>query len=340
MGKLTVKKVKALNRPGSYGDGNNLVLAIRKSGAKFWLFKYARGGREHSMGLGPVHTVELHEARDAAHAARKLLREARDPIAEKRSARLTSVGARTFEQLARDFHAAHGSRWRNAKYRQQWLRTLENYVFPKIGFLPVGVIDTAAILSALKPIWESRYETARRVRNAIETVLSAAMAQGLRTGENPARWSGHLEHLLPTRAATEKKHHAAMPWREMPDFMSRLRTSPPAGSLALDALALEFLILTAARTNELRFATWDEIVDDVWIVPKQRMKTGREHRVPLSRRAIEVLAGLPRDGGPYLFPVPTADVPLSHSVMGRQLQRLGAPVTVHGFRSSFRDWAG
>jgi integrase len=341
MGRLTIHKVKSLSHPGKYGDGNNLLLVIKQSGAKFWLFRYAREGREHALGLGPVRDVDLHEAREKAADARKLLRAGRDPIAEKRTARVASVGARTFAEVARDFHASHSSEWRNAKHRAQWLSSLENYVFPKIGSAPVAAIDTAAILAVLKPIWETKYATARRVSNRIEKVLDVAKARRLRSGENPARWDGLLEHLLPSRPATEKKHLAALPWREMPNFMIRLR-APSSDTLNIDALALEFLILTVARTNEVRFATWDEIdsAAGVWTVPAGRMKGGKEHRVPLSPRAIELLASLPRDNGNFLFPGATVDTPISHMVMLRVLKRLGVKSTVHGFRSSFRDWAG
>jgi integrase len=342
MGKLTVHKVKALSRPGKYGDGGNLILVIKETSAKFWVFRYTHDGREHALGLGPVRDVDLAAAREKAADARKLLRAGRDPIAEKGTARVQRIGARTFAEVARDFHASHSREWRNAKHRAQWLTSLENYVFPKIGSLPVAAIDTPAILAALKPIWETKYDTARRVSNRIEKVLDVAKARGLRSGENPARWDGLLEHLLPARAATEKKHLAALPWREMPDFMNRLRyrVAEKPGSLDLDTLALEFLILTAARTNEVRFATWDEIAGDTWIIPAARIKAGKEHRVPLSGRVQELLATLPRDNGPFLFPGATADKVLSHNAMLRVLERLGVSSTVHGFRSSFRDWAG
>jgi integrase len=339
MGKLTVHKVKALTRPGKFGDGGNLILVIKPTGAKFWVFRYTRDGKEHAIGLGPVRDVDLAAAREKAADARKLLRAGGDPLIEKGTARVKRVGARSFAEVARDFHASHSSEWRNAKHRAQWLSSLENYVFPKIGSLPIAAIDTPAILAALKPIWETKYDTARRVSNRIEKVLDVAKARGLRSGENPARWDGLLEHLLPTRPATDKKHLAALPWREMPDFMTRLRTQNPE-TLALDTLALEFLVLTAARTNEVRFATWDEIDGDTWTVPAQRMKAGKQHTVPLSSRAVELLASLPRDGGRFLFPGATADKVLSHNAMLRVLERLDVQSTVHGFRSSFRDWAG
>jgi integrase len=208
-------------------------------------------------------------------------------------------------------------------------------VFPKFGKWQVAAVDTPAVLEVLKPIAATK--TGKNVRTAIEQVLNSATARGLRTGDNPARWAGHLEHLLPKRTATVK-HHDALPWREMPAFMTRLRA--PSDTFNLDALALEFLILTAARTNEVLQATWDEIVGDTWIVPPQRAKTGKEHRVPLSPRALDLLAALPRDGGRLIFPGAREGQPLSHSAMLRVLERLGVQSTVHGLRSSFRDWAG
>src|SRR5262249_41229492 len=249
MGKLTVKGVKAETRPGKYGDGAGLLLFIKPNGTKFWLFRYARNGREHALGLGPVRDVGLHEAREAAADARKALRAGRNLIAEKRTAR---IGSQTFESFAREFHKTQGPK-RNLKWYRQWLRELELHAFDKIGALSVAAVDTPAVLSVLTPLWQSKYVTAKRLGNTIERILNAAQVQKLRSGDNPARWDGYLEHLLPKREATAKKHLAALPWREMPDFMVRLRA--PSGTLNLDALALELLILTAARTNEVRFAT-------------------------------------------------------------------------------------
>lgn len=291
------------------------------------------------MGLGPLHVVSLAEARDAAHEARRLLRQGLDPIKQRRSRQQQAAAASTtFRVVAEDFHASQAGKWRSSNHRQGWLFTMRSYVFPQLGELPVATVDTAAVIAVLKPLWSTKYETGRRVRQRIEAVLDRAAAMGLRTGDNPARWSGHLEHLLPARDRTQVPHHHALPWRQIPDLMARLRQREP-DVLGIDALALEFLILTAARMGEVLYARWDEIEGDTWVIPAARMKGGSEHRVPLSQRAQDILAALPREDCGYLFVGPRRNAPLYKMTLGRLLARLGEATTVHGFRSSFRDWA-
>jgi integrase len=241
----------------------------------------------------------------------------------------------TFRTAAEELHTDRQTKWRSDNHRRGWLSSMRTYVFPAIGDMPVSDVDTPAVLKVLRPLWLTQYDTARRLRQRIETVLDRATAMKLREGDNPARWSGHLEHLLPARDETEQPHHKALPWREAPAFMARVRELP-----GVDAKALEFLVLTATRAGEAMHGRWDEIEDDVWTIPAHRMKGGKEHRVPLSRRALDLLASLPRDGGPYIFPGAREGKPMAKMALARVLERLDVDTTVHGLRSTFRDWAG
>ncbi len=335
MGRLTARKVETA-KPGVYLDGQGLRLIVGATGSRKWVFRFMRRGRSQEMGLGGV-SVSLAMARERAADARRMLTAGQNPID---GARLAKAGRPTFGQIADDFLAAKQSEWRNAKHRAQWEMTLQRYCAP-LRSRPVDEIDTAAVLEVLKPLWASIPETASRIRGRIEVVLDAARARGLigQHEANPARWRGHLDKLLPKRQKLTRGHHAAMPFADVPHFMARLRKRD-----AVAALALEFTILTAARTNEALGARWDEIdlKQGVWTVPAARMKGGRAHRVALSRRALAILKKLDAARtGEYVFAGRRPGKPLSGMAMEMILRRMKADhVTVHGFRSSFRDWCG
>jgi integrase len=335
MGRLTARKVETA-KPGVYVDGQGLRLIVGATGGRKWIFRFMRRGRSQEMGLGGA-GVSLAVARERAADARRMLVAGQNPID---GARLAREGRPTFGQVADDFLSAKQSEWRNAKHRSQWEMTLQRYCSP-LRSVPVDEIDTAAVLKVLQPLWASIPETASRVRGRIETVLDAARARGLIGPHeaNPARWRGHLDKLLPKRQKLTRGHHAAMPFAEVPQFMARLRKRD-----AVAALALEFTILTAARTSEALGARWDEIdfKQSIWTVPAARTKGGRAHRVALSRQALAVLKKLDTARtGEYIFPGQRPGTPLSGMAMEMILRRMKIDgVTVHGFRSSFRDWCG
>ena len=335
MGRLTARKVETA-KPGVYVDGQGLRLIVNAAGNRKWAFRFMRRGRSQDMGLGGA-DVSLAMARERAAEARRALAAGQNPI---EAARLTRAGQATFGQVADAFVAAKQSEWRNGKHRAQWDMTLQKYAAP-LRSRPVDEIDTAAVLAVLQPIWTKIPETASRLRGRIETVLDAARARGLigQHEANPARWRGHLDKLLPKRQKLTRGHHAAMPFADVPQFLADLRQRS-----ALAALALEFTILTAARTGETLAARWDEIdiARKIWTVPAVRMKGGREHRVPLSPRVLAILETLNQARtGEFIFPGQRANKPLSTMAMEMMLRRMNAnDVTVHGFRSSFRDWCG
>lgn len=325
--------VRALNQPGRYADGNGLYLVIEPSGSKRWMLRTMVQGRRRDIGLGGLSLVSLAEARDRALAYRKLARDGGDPIAERRKARTTVP---TFAEAADRVHAEHQASWRNPKHAAQWLSTLRTYALPHFGSRRVDQVETPDILRALSPIWLTKPETARRVRQRIGTVLDWAKAAGHRSGDNPI---DGVAKGLPKQAAREE-HHAALPFGEVATFIARLRASGTGENVRL---AFELLILTAARTSEVLRAEWQEInaAERLWIVPAARMKGGREHRVPLSVRAIEILdrAKLLSADSSLIFSGQRPDRPLSGMVFLMTLRRMQIPVTAHGFRSSFSDWA-
>ncbi len=325
-----------------HGDGGGLYLQVTPSGARTWIFRFKLGGRAREMGLGPTHTVSLAEAREKARECRKLVLEGIDPIearnAKRAEARLAAATAMTFEQCADRYIEAHKAGWKNPKHAAQWPSTLQTYVYPVFGSLPVQAIDVGLVMKVLEPLWTVKPETASRVRGRIESVLDWATARGYRQGENPARWKGHLENLLPARSKVAKvKHHAALPYSEIPDFVAGLREQE-----GIAARALEFLILTAARTGEVIGAKWAEVDLEarLWVVPGERMKAGREHRVPLSEAVIAILRPLSEARtGEFVFPGGRPVKPLSNMAMLKLLQRMGrGDLTAHGFRLSFSDW--
>jgi integrase len=338
---LTALKVAKIAKPGRYGDGLGLWLQVGPTGAKSWLFRFQRGGQARQMGLGPVHTVTLADARHAAQEARRLLLEGHDPIEARRTIRarhaLAGAKALTFREAAETYIAAHAGTWKNRVHAAQWPASLEAYAYPVLGRLPVASIETSHVLAAIEPIWREKPDTAGRVRGRIELVLDWASARGQRSGDNPARWRGHLDKLLPAKSRVRPTaHHPALPYRDLPRFMAGLRKRDGVASRAL-----EFTILTCARTSEAIGATWGEfdLRAKLWNVPGARMKAGKDHRVPLSDRAIAILKKLPREGE-FVFIGAREGKALSNMAMLKVLEALGRKdLTVHGFRSTFRDWA-
>ena len=340
--RLSAVKVAKLSEPGRYADGGGLYLQVSSFRTKAWTFRFQLNGKPRLMGLGALHTITLAEAREAARGYRKLIRDGIDPIEQKREKRLQAAleGARgvTFKRCAEQYIEAHKASWRNEKHAAQWPATLETYAFPSIGHLSVAAIDTALVSKILTPIWSQKPETASRVRGRIEAVLDYATAHGYRQGDNPARWRGHFDHILPKRSKVRKvQHHAALPYDQIGAFIGELRKQE-----GVAARCLEFVILTAARTGEAIGAQWPEIDFDkkVWTVPAERMKTGKPHRVPLSDRVVAILKPLPREkDSPWVFIGGKTGMPLSNMALLQTLRRMGRDdLTTHGFRSTFRDW--
>jgi integrase len=363
-GKLTAKKVEHLSRRGLYPDGGGLYLQVAKGGSKSWLFRYKVYGRTHWHGLGSLRDVSLEEARDKATDARKVRRDGRDPIQAKReaeaAARVEAAKAITFGAAAKRFIKANRAGWKNSKHADQWQMTLlgidpsgkpaKNDYCKTIRDLPISAIDTTLVLRIIEPIWASKTETANRVRGRIEQVIDAAKAKGEFKGENPARWKGHLDHLLPATSKVRKvRNHPALPYRQLPAFMRELRERD-----GVAAAALEFQILTAVRPGNAVAAKWDQIDSQhaAWTIPAALMKSDAEHKVPLSKAALAVLDRMEalKDGSEYIFPN-TKGKPLSDASTAAVIDRMNEPerrwidpkldreVVPHGFRSSFRDWA-
>ncbi|MBL8538802.1 MAG: integrase arm-type DNA-binding domain-containing protein [Betaproteobacteria bacterium] len=338
--RLSPRKV-ATAGPGLHNDGLGLLLQVTPFGAKSWLLRYRFAGRRREMGLGPLSEVSLAEARERRERYRKQIRDGTDPIEQRRADKRARVAERaqamTFADTAGAFIRSKSVEWTNPKHVAQWQATLETYAFPVLGEIDVRDVDVGAVLRVLEPIWCEKPETASRVRGRVEAVLGWAGARGYRSIENPARWRGHLDKLLPAPTKVRAvAHHAALPYAEISDFMQALRAQAGIG-----ARALEFAILTAARTGEVLGATWAEIDAQraLWTVPAIRMKAGREHRVPLSAPALGVLQALHRENE-YVFPGGKIGRPLSNMAMLATLRRMGrGELTAHGFRSTFRDWA-
>ncbi|CAH36594.1 tyrosine-type recombinase/integrase [Burkholderia pseudomallei] len=337
---IGVEKAKA---PGYLGDGGGLYLQVSPSLTKSWIFRFKLHGRSREMGLGPYTALSLAEARKRAEDCRRLLLDGVDPIEARKGDRLQQklqvARSMTFADCASTYIAAHRDAWKNAKHAQQWENTIETYANPVIGKLPIQDVDTNLVVRILDPIWREKPETASRLRGRIEAILNWAKTRELRRGENPARWRGHLENLLAKRSrARSVRHHPALPYEEIGAFVAELRQQE-----GVAARALEFTILTAARTGEVIGATLDEFDDEqrVWTVPAGRMKGERAHRVPLSPQAVRILKEMRSvTEGPSLFPGRTLDKPLSNMAMLVLLRRMGrGDLTVHGFRSTFRDWS-
>lgn len=350
-GKLSAIEVTRAKGPAVLHDGGGLYLRVSATGAKSWVFRFQLDGKRRDMGLGPFPDISLAEARAKAAAHRKQRHEGVDPLdakaAHRQAQRVSVAKGRTFRECAVEYIEKHRAGWRNAKHRQQWENTLATYVYPSLGELPVAEIDPGLVVQTLDPIWATKPETASRVRGRIEAVLDAATVRGFRQGPNPAQWKGNLAHVLPAPAKVRRvEHHAALPIDDMPQFLTALRARE-----GMAARALEFAILTAARTGEALGARWREIDFDgkIWTVLADRMKAGREHRVPLSDAALAVVnqvrpLALMRDGEPDstapVFPGLRRALPLSNMVFLMLLRRIGrGDLTAHGFRSTFSDWA-
>ncbi len=343
--RLTALKVKRAKKPGLYADGGGLYLRVTPEGARNWVLRFMLNRRPRWMGLGPLALYGLAEARARALDARRKRHEGIDPIearrAERARQRLDAAKAITFKQCAELYIAAHRAGWRNDKHAAQWGATLSTYAYPVIGALAVQAVDTGLVLKVIEPIWTTKPETATRLRGRIESILDYAKVRGYREGENPARWRGHLAKLLPARSKVRQvEHHAALSYAVLPEFLTSLREQE-----GIAARALEFGILTAARTGEVLGARWDEVdrSDKVWTVPAGRMKAHRDHRVPLSTRAVAIVSGMQavrRSGDPFIFPGGKAGRPLSNMAFLMLLRRMArADLTAHGFRATFKTWA-
>ncbi len=355
---LAVKNAK----PGRHADGGGLHLLVKPTGARSWVYRFMLNGKSRDVGLGAAGQggMSLADARDEAAALRLKVKAGIDPLEERDREAAKALAANqaakvagiTFRDVAAAYIAANEESWRNPKHRQQWRNTLDTYVYPVIGDLPVAEVETAHVLKILEPIWKDKPETASRIRGRIETVLDNAKARGYRKGENPARWRGHIAQILPARAKLTRGHHPALPYEQLPAFIADLRKRD-----AMAALALEFTILTGARSDETYGANWSEVDLDkgAWHIPATRMKGGKDHRVPLSARALEILETVRPLGAELLFPGSRGGK-LSSMAMAMLLRRMheadlkrggegyfdpkqNRKATVHGFRSSFRDWA-
>jgi len=340
---LTALKIRQNLKPGMYADGLGLYLKVRDGNSKSWIFRYRTGGKLRDMGLGPFHTVSLAEAREKAEVCRAMRLKGLDPLEERHREQQAKVieaaEAITFKKCAESYIAAHKDGWKNGKHADQWTTTLEAYVYPTFKDKPVAAIDGDLVLRVLQPIWKEKTETASRIRGRIERILDWAKAMKYRTGDNPARWRGHLDHLLPKRSRVRAiVHHAALPIDETPDFIQILRQEE-----TVVARAFEFCILNATRTNETMGMRWSEYDEkaQLWTVPAGRMKASRDHRIPLANRSQLILAEMQEiRTSDFVFPGGRQERPLSSMAFLMLLRRLKRDdITAHGFRSTFRDWA-
>lgn len=340
---LTALEVSRLRSPGMHAIGGvpGLYLQVVESGGRTWVLRLVIGQKRREMGLGGYPAVTLAQVKEKARDARELVDRGIDPIQQRREAKSAlladAAAGKTFSQCVTDYVDAKSAEWRSPKHRQQWSNTLDQYAKPTIGKLLVRDVTLAHVLKILEPIWTTKTETASRVRGRIESVLDWATVRGYRSGDNPARWRGHLDKLLPAPTKVAKvEHHAALDVKELPAFMAALREQKGTG-----ARALEFAILTAARSGEVRGATWSEfdLEAGIWTIPAERMKAGKEHRVPLSPATLKLLRALPRiERCDLVFPSPTSKV-LSDMTLTAVTRRMEADAVPHGFRSTFRDWA-
>lgn len=339
---MSAAQVRQLKRPGIHAVGGvaGLVIQVKESGAKSWLLRTVAGGQRRAIGLGAFPDVSLAQARNDAGEMKRKIRDGIDPVEDRRAARQALVDANaskiTFDKAARKYLAAKRHEFKNPKHVKQWESTLATYASPVVGKMPVSEITLSHVLQILEPIWYEKTETAARLRGRIENVLAWATTSGYRSGDNPARWKGHLDTVLPKPSKVAKvQHHRALPVDDVGAFMVKLRKRE-----GMAARALEFVILTAARSGEVRGATYDEVnfEERVWTIPAERMKSGQEHRVPLSDDAVRLLESLPRfDQSPYLFPAPRGGK-LSDMSVSAVMKRMKVDATPHGFRSTFRDW--
>ncbi|MGM0593476.1 MAG: tyrosine-type recombinase/integrase [Pseudomonadota bacterium] len=338
---LSATEVRRLTTPGLHAVGgvSGLLLRVTKTGSASWILRVMAGNRRRDIGLGGFPDVPLAQARVKARETKEQIKQGIDPVEQRKAARDALIAAQakelSFKEAAIQCHKVRAAEFRNVKHAKDWINSLERYVFPVFGSLPVAEVDVLHVLETLRPIWETRTETATRVRQRIEAVLAWATVSRYRSGDNPARWSGNLEATLAKPAKASKvKHHRALPWQEIPGFMTALRKMEGMG-----ARALEFAILTAARSGEVRLATWEEIDlgAKLWTIPGERMKAGKPHRVPLSDDAVKLLKEIPRLSE-YVFTAPRGGV-LSDMSMSAVTRRMKVDAVPHGFRSSFKDWA-
>jgi integrase len=340
LNRLSARFVATATAPGYYADGGNLNLQVSDTGSKSWIFRYELAGQQHEMGLGSASDFSLAHARERARAQRRLLTDGIDPIEHRDAQRVRKVAeantAPIFTECAARYIAAHRAAWRNPKHADQWEATIATYAEPVIGKLPVHQVDTEHALEILEPIWTTKHETARRLRARIEHILDWAKVRKYRDGDNPFRLRGHLDKLLAKISKKRRvKHHPALPYAQLGAFMEKLQAEP-----GVAPRALEFAILTCARTGEVIGAKPEEfdLGKAIWTVPAERMKAGKEHRVPLSKRAIEIVKAM--SAGEYVFPGRDPKAPLSNMAMLEVLRRMErADLTTHGFRSTFKDWA-
>ena len=332
---LTAAQVKGLKKSGDYADGNGLYLRITKTGMKTWIFRFSLNGRRRHMGLGSVDLVTLAAARKKAFEAKLKVNNGIDPIDERRSQ--SNGNSITFSEAVSRYVDVMKSGWSNEKYAKQWQSSINTYC-QNIAPIPIDKVDSAMVLTSIEPIWSEKTETASRLIGKIESILDWAKVNGHRSGDNPARWKGHLSQSLPAKSKVAKvKGHASMPYKEVPVFFPRLMLMKGFGSRAL-----QFLILTSCRTSEVLKASWSEFNDDlsVWIIPPERMKVGKEHRIPLTEQATNILKPLAEfRSSDLVFPSQKRGQSLSNMTMANVLKRMGQEITAHGFRSSFRTWA-
>ncbi|PDT60534.1 integrase [Bradyrhizobium diazoefficiens] len=340
---LTALKIKQNLKPGMYADGLGLYLKVRPGSSKSWIFRYRISGKLRDMGLGPFHTVSLAEAREKAEVCRVMRLKGLDPLEqrlkEQQARTVEAAEAMTFEKCAETYIATHKDGWKNSKHADQWTTTLKTYVYPIFKDRPVAAIDNDLVLRVLQPIWKEKTETASRIRGRIERILDWARVMKFRAGENPARWKGHLDHLLAKRSRVASiNHHAALPIDATPDFVQILRREK-----TIVARAFEFCILNATRTGETLGMRWGEYDEkaQLWTVPGARMKAGRDHRIPLAERSRIILAEMQEiRTSDFVFPGGIKERPLSSMAFLMLLRRLERQdITAHGFRSTFRDWA-
>ena len=341
--RLSAAKVDKTNEPAMLADGGGLYLKVAKGGSKSWIFRFMLDGRSREMGLGALKSTGLKKARQKAGRCRELLDAGIDPIdhakAVQADRRIKAARTITFDECVDAYIEAHKASWSNAKHAAQWQNTLRKYASPTIGKLAVQDIDIDLVLRCIEPIWATKNETASRVRGRIESVLDWSTVRGYRNGDNPARWRGHLDKVIPAPSKIQKvRHHAALPYKDLPTFMLKLYDAE-----GIAARALEFTILTAARTGEVIKAVWSEfnLEENIWTIPAERMKSRIEHRRPLSNRAMDIIRAMEAAKcSDWVFPSTRYGKPLSDGAMAAVLRRMGrSDITVHGFRSTFRDWA-
>ena len=341
MGKLTARQVQTLNRPGRHSDGNNLYLNVSKGGTKSWVFFYRFLGRQKEMGLGSATLVSLAEARSKALQALKTLKDGTDPLAAKRAALKEEASKISFGEFADAYLVEHIPKYKHKAHKRQWQKTFTDYC-ASIRAVPLSDVDTEKVLKVLRPLWSTTSDTARKVRGRIEALIDAAKAQNLFQGDNPARWKGHLKSVLPLKPKLANGHHPALPYDDIGAFLTELRAKSGSSTAAL---ALEYCILTVTRSGETLGALWSEVdvKKAIWVIPGKRMKAGMEHRIPLSARAVKILKKMEKWKSPsnqHIFPGNVGGKGLSNMSMTAVLRRMKRDeITVHGFRSTFRDWA-